>query len=210
MRIVPLTPEIWSTFADWFGSRDSSPDGRWCWCMYWRRRGLDWTNSSADGNRADLEALTCRPQGPAPGLVALDDDGRAIGWISVGPRTEYERIERSRRLPRLDERPVWTVVCFVVARSTRRRGITRALLDAAIEYARTNGAPALEAYPADPGDARLPAAAAYTGLRRVFEAAGFEKVADTASRAGGYPRVAMRMELGGGSAGSHDTQSDEG
>jgi GNAT superfamily N-acetyltransferase len=192
VRIVPLTPATWPVLVELFSA---GGDPKWCWCMYWRRRGLDWTNSTADANRADLEALTRRPQGPAPGLVALDDDGRAIGWISVGPRSEYERVERSRSLPRLDDRPVWTVVCFVVARGARRRGVTRALLEAAIDHARASGAPALEAFPADPGDARLPAAAAYTGLRRTFEDAGFEKVSDTASRTGGFPRIAMRLEL---------------
>lgn len=196
MRIVPLDSESWPAFSDWFASRDASSDARWCWCMYWRRRGLDWSNSTAEGNRSELQALVRRPDGPPPGLVALDDDGRAIGWVSVGPRTDYERIERSKTLPRTDDRPVWTIVCFVVARGARRRGVTRALLDAAIRHARAGGAPAVEAYPADPGEVRIPAAAAYTGLRRTFEAAGFRKVADTTSKTGGYPRVVMRLELG--------------
>ncbi len=133
---------------------------------------------------------------PAPGLVALDDDGQPIGWISVGPRADFERLERSRTIPRLDDRPVWSVVCFVVGRSVRGQGVARALLDGAIEYARASGATALEAYPADPGEGRLPVAAAYTGVLTTFEAAGFQRVAATTSHTGGAPRVVVRLELG--------------
>lgn len=193
MRIVPLDAETWPALVELFSA---GGDPRWCWCMYWRRRGLDWTNSTAEGNRAELEALSVRRDGPAPGLVALDDEGRAIGWVAVGPRSEFERIERSRVIPRTDELPVWAVVCFVVARRARGHGVGRALLDAAVAHARANGAPAVEAYPADPGEERLSAAAAYTGVRRTFEAAGFRKLADTGSKTGGHPRVVMRLDLG--------------
>jgi hypothetical protein len=74
--------------------------------------------------------------------------------------------------------------------------VASALLEAAVEQARAAGAPAIEAYPADPGPKRLPAAAAYTGILSMFEAAGFSKTADTQSRTGGVPRVVVRRELG--------------
>lgn len=197
MRVVPLTPELWPAFSEWFGSRDTSTDCRWCWCLFWRQRGMDFSNTTAEGNRDGLRELTERAatSGPAPGLVAIDEDGKMVGWVSLGPRTDFERLERSRTIPRLDDRPVWSVVCFVVGRRARGRGVARALLEAAIGHARANGAPTLEAYPADPGDARLPATAAYTGMLPMFEAAGFTKVADTTSRTGGAPRVVVRREL---------------
>jgi GNAT superfamily N-acetyltransferase len=198
MEIRPLTPELWPAFETWFASRDTSSDARGCWCMWWRRRGLDFSNTTAARNRAQMRELTDRAAAegtPTPGLVAIDD-GRVIGWISIGPRTDFERLERSRTIPRLDDRPVWSIVCFVVGRSARGRGVTRSLLDGAIEHARANGATALEAYPADPGDERLSTAAAYTGLLTTFEAASFRKVADTTSRTGAAPRVVVRLELG--------------
>ena len=82
----------------------------------------------------------------------------------------------SRVRPPIDDRPVWSIVCFVVSRSARGQGLTNRLLDGAIDYAVERGAPALEAYPVDVGDGRIPAAVGYTGLLSTFLAAGFEVV----------------------------------
>ncbi len=196
MRIVPVTPDVWPAVADLFAE---GGDPKWCSCMYWRVRGLDFSNSTAASNRAAMGAVVesaAADGSPAPGLAALDDEGRAIGWIAVSPRSAYERVERSKVIPKLDDRPVWSVVCFVVSRLARGRGVAAALLQAAVDHARAAGAPALEAYPADPGDRRLPASAAYTGTLAMFEAAGFGKVSDTGSRTGSVPRVLVRRELG--------------
>jgi len=196
MRIEPVTPDLWPAVADLFS--EASTDSRWCSCMYWRVRGLDFTNSTAESNRRAMSVAVeaaAADDSPAPGLVALDDTGRAIGWVAVSPRSRYERIERSTRIPKLDERLVWSVVCFVVSRRARGRGVAHALLQAAVAHARAGGAPAIEAYPADPGGRRLPAAAAYTGTLTMFKAAGFVKVAGTQSRTGGVPRVLVRREL---------------
>ena len=65
-----------------------------------------------------------------PGLVAFDGE-RAVGWVSLGPRTDFERIVRSRVIPTIDDRPVWSIVCFAVSSSARGQGVARALLDAA-------------------------------------------------------------------------------
>lgn len=195
MRIVPVTPDVWPAVARLFAE---GGDPKWCSCMFWRVRGLDFTNSTRESNRAAMAATVeaaSADGSPAPGLAALDDDGQAIGWIAVSPRSVYERIERSRTIPRLDERPVWSVVCFVVSRHARGQGVAKALLEAAVDEARARGAPAIEAYPADPGPRRLPASAAYTGILSMFEAAGFSKAADTQSRTGGVPRVVVRREL---------------
>ena len=82
MRVVPLTPELWPAFSEWFGSRDTSTDCRWCWCLFWRQRGMDFSNTTAQGNRDGLRELTERAatSGPAPGLVAIDvQTGDLIG-----------------------------------------------------------------------------------------------------------------------------------
>ncbi len=91
--------------------------------------------------------VRARP-GRAPGLVAYDGE-EAIGWVSVGPREDYERLAYSRVLAPIDDTPVWSIVCFVVGRRSRRQGVANALLDSAIEYARDHGATTLEAYPVD-------------------------------------------------------------
>ena len=70
-----------------------------------------------------------------------------VGWVSVGPRGDYERLAHSRVLAPVDDKPVWSIVCFVVGRQARGQGVATALLDAAIDYARDHGATTLEAYP---------------------------------------------------------------
>lgn len=189
LEIVPLSEARWSDLAALFSQ---GGDPKTCWCAYWRLRGKDWSFSSREKNRELLQSLAGRE--PAPGLVAYTD-GAAVGWVSLGPREDFARLEHSRVRPRLDDVPVWSIVCFVVARTARRRGLTRALLGAAIDYARAHGAPALEAYPVDTGGERIPSANGYTGLLSVFEALGFEVVREIDSPQATVRRVIVRREL---------------
>jgi ribosomal protein S18 acetylase RimI-like enzyme len=131
-----------------------------------------------------------------PGLVAFDGD-RAVGWVSLGPRADFERIVRSRVIPTIDDRPVWSIVCFAVSSTARGQGVARALLDAAIDHARARGAEALEAYPVRLGDDdAIHPDAAYTGTLPMFERAGFTVVADRASDpSSSNQRVVVRREL---------------
>jgi GNAT superfamily N-acetyltransferase len=169
--VQPLTPD---RFADLAALFEEGGDPKWCWCTYFRSRGRDWSNSTAAGNRAELEALTKRDL--APGLVAYRDD-RAVGWVSLAPRKDYERLATSKILAPLDDVPVWSIVCFVVSRRARGQSVATTLLDAAIEYARSNGASTLEAYPVEvPKGERIPAANAYHGTLTMFERAGFAVV----------------------------------
>jgi GNAT superfamily N-acetyltransferase len=194
--IRPLTSERFADLAELFATGDP----RWCWCMYFRRRGMDWSNASHENNRADLERLAAvgaSGDGPAPGLVATRD-GRAIGWVSVGPRADYDRLGASKLLAPIDDRPVWSIVCFVVAARERRRGVARALLAAAIEYAREHGADTLEAYPLHEGRGRVPSSSAYVGTQSMFERAGFRVVATRQWNDTAPPRPIVRLELGAG------------
>ena len=138
LTILPLTPERVPDLADLFGQ---GGDPKWCWCAYFRVRGRDWTNSTAAENRAVLEDAVAAngADGRAPGLVAYDG-ADAVGWTSVGPREDYERLAFSKVLAPVDDTPVWSIVCFVVGRRARGRGVAAALLDAAIDYARDHGA----------------------------------------------------------------------
>jgi len=151
---------------------DEGGDAKTCQCVFWRvpASGSGWQDWTKAKNQAVLASLAGRD--PAPGLVAYRD-GRAVGWVSVGPREDYTRLERSKVLARIDDKPVWSIVCFVVSREVRGQGIARALLDAAVEYARDHGATLLEAYPVDPSRGRVSAASAYTGPLGMFERAGF-------------------------------------
>ena len=166
-------------------------DPKWCWCSFYRVRGPSWSYAPRATriapNRAVMtEAVrTTAAVGRAPGLVAYRD-GKAVGWVSLGPREDYDRLAHAKVLAPLDKRPVWSIVCFVVGKESRGQGIARALLDAAVAYARDHGATLLEAYPIEPAEHRLsrltkggrvPAAYAYSGTVSMFERAGFKVVA---------------------------------
>ena len=99
--------------------------------------------------------------------------------MPVGPRTTFERLEHSRKLARVDEQDVWSVVCFYVHPSAKRKGVASALLEAAVERASAHGAPVLEAYPVREGHMNIDA---YTGYLPMFLAAGFEVVRDAGRR----------------------------
>ena len=190
-EIRPLTLETWDALADLF--REGG-DPRSCWCQHWRLRSKDMAAAKVPQLRARLrdQAASDEP----PGLVAFDVD-RAVGWVSVGPRADFDRIVRSRVIPTIDDRPVWSIVCFAVSSAARGHGVARALLVAAIKHARERGAQALEAYPVaiDAGTPIHPDSA-FTGTLPMFERAGFRVVADRASDASSrHRRVVVRREL---------------
>jgi GNAT superfamily N-acetyltransferase len=190
VEIVPLTLDRWDDVAALFGE---CGDPKTCWCMFWRVHSKEWSFANPTESREGLHALVHDARDPAPGLLAYED-GRPVGWVSVGPRADYRRLVHSRIRPAVDDRPVWSIVCFVVSRSARRRGLTSLLLDAAVVYARDHGAPALEAYPVRPAADRIPAAVGYTGLLSTFEAAGFEVVREIDSPGATVQRVIVRRD----------------
>ena len=191
VRIEPLSGETWAALADLF--REGG-DPRWCWCQHWRLRSKDMAASKVPQlrERLRLQAESDEP----PGLVAFDGE-RAVGWVSLGPRPSFERIVRSRVIPKIDDRPVWSIVCFAVSASARGRGVARALLDAAVAFARERGAEAVEAYPVAIDDATpLHPDSAFTGTLPMFQRAGFRVVADrTSDPSSSHQRVVVRREL---------------
>ncbi len=191
--IRPLTPGRMSDLAALFGQ---GGDPKWCWCAYFRLRSVNFSNSTAADNRAVLEAAveSTGAEDRAPGLIAYRD-GEPVGWVSLGPRTDYERLVHSRVLAPVDETPVWSIVCFVVGRQTRGEGLASALLEAAISYARDHGATTLEAYPIDTGGERVPSAQVYKGTLSMFERAGFEVVARRQHNRSSPVRPIVRLSL---------------
>jgi len=189
--IRPLSAATWGALAELF--REGG-DPRWCWCQYWRLRSKDFSTAKVPQLRERLHDQALSPQ--PPGLVAFDGE-RPVGWVSLGPRTDFERIVRSRVIPTIDDRPVWSIVCFAVSSTARGRGVGRALLEGAIAYASERGADALEAYPVQVGDGEaIHPESAFTGTLPMFERAGFRVVADRASDpSSSSQRVVVRREL---------------
>jgi GNAT superfamily N-acetyltransferase len=191
LEIQPLTPARVEDLAALFAE---GGDPKRCWCAFWRVRGSGWTEWTAGRNRPVVESLAGRD--PAPGLVAYAGGGTMpVGWVSLGPREDFERLEHSKVLARIDDRPVWSIVCFVVSRTARGRGVARALLEAAVDYARDHGASTLEAYPVDPSRGRVPAASAFMGPLGMFERLGFKVVERRRWNATAPVRPIVRLEL---------------
>jgi GNAT superfamily N-acetyltransferase len=191
LEIHPLTRDRWDDLVTVF-DRPGDPKG--CWCMFYRVRGRDFERRWGRGNREDFRAVV--EDGPPPGLLAYHD-GAPVGWCAVAPRDAYRRILNSRVLKPVDEDPgVWSIVCFYVVRGERRSGLAAALLEAAVGYAATRGATAVEGYPKDTAGATKHANEMFVGSRSMFADAGFEEVARRSPQ-----RPIMRRALLSGPAG---------
>lgn len=170
IEIAPLTLQRWADFETLFGVRGACAG---CWCMFWRLKRSEFSSLAGEGTRAAMRELVTT--GETPGLLAYVG-GNPVGWVALGPREGYPTLARSRVLKPVDDLPVWSVVCFFVARGYRRRGVTGILLNAALTFARQNGAQVVEAYPIEPKAGSYPDTFAYTGLASTFRAAGFSEV----------------------------------
>jgi GNAT superfamily N-acetyltransferase len=168
-----------------------TPTANVCWCLSYRIPSK-LNNELRGPARGEYVAGLCRAD-PPPGVLAYDGD-EPVGWAAVAPRAETS-FARNRKIPHVDDLPVWSLWCVRVRPGHRKRGISHALIAGAVAFARAHGAPAVEAYPLDNGDARVDLTMAYPGLRKNFERAGFTHVADTTSVLAGHPRVLMRLDL---------------
>lgn len=168
-----------------------SPGANVCWCLSYRIPSK--LNNALRGQaRGEHVAELCRT-GPPPGVLAYEGE-EPVGWAAVAPRADTS-FARSRTIPHVDDLPVWSLWCIRVRPGHRKQGISHALIAGAVDFARAHGAPAVEAYPLDNGEARVDLTMAYAGIRKNFERAGFTVVADTTSVLAGHPRVLMRLDL---------------
>ena len=166
------------------------PDANVCWCLSYRLSSKENRELSGPARGAKVKRLL--KKGPL-GVLAYDDD-EVVGWAAVAPRAETS-FARNRKVPHVDDLDVWSVWCIRVRPGHRKAGISHDLLRGAVEFARDAGAPAIEGYPVDNRGKRVDLTMAYVGTRKLFEAAGFTKAADTTSTLDGFPRVLMRLDL---------------
>jgi GNAT superfamily N-acetyltransferase len=172
-RIQPLTPDLWPTFEDLFAD---GRDTKRCWCMYWRIGG-GYGKRLPEANRGDFHQIV--REGPPPGLLAFEGD-LAVGWCQVTPKRALPSLERRKFLETAVQPDAWCISCFFVRKGYRRRGVTAALIQEAVRFARDAGADSLEAYPLDP--IRNPVVS-FTGYLRTFLRLGFQAIsAPDASR----------------------------
>ena len=195
--VRPITP---SRFRDVEALFQTDSIMRGCWDIWPRYTGKEHaqiearhrTKVHSEANRLELRRLAARRR--SPGLLAYA--GREpVGFISLGPRPEMRRTDASRATPRVDDVPVWVVPCFFVRKDQRGKGVTVALLKAAVDLAARHGAPAVEGYPRAPG-AKVHDSAAFFGSVAQFRRAGFRKIAGPRADLpkGWVPRYTMRAE----------------
>lgn len=189
VEVVPATLDRFDDVATMLGPKN--PASSVCWCLSHRVDAA--TNRSLTGPaRGEYVRGLCARE-VSPGVLAYEGD-EVVGWAAVAPRAELP-FARSRKIPHVDDLPVWSVWCLRVRPGHRGRGLAQPLLAGAVEYARSCGAPAVEGYPVDNRGERVDLTMAYVGTRAQFEAAGFTKAADTDAVSGGFPRVLMRLAL---------------
>jgi GNAT superfamily N-acetyltransferase len=167
-----------------------NPSSSVCWCLSHRLDSR--TNRELVGPARGEYVRELCARDVAPGILAYDG-GTVVGWAAVAPRSELP-FERSRKIPHVDDQPVWSLWCVKVRPGHRGQGIAPHLVAGASEYAFSCGAPVVEGYPVDNHGAKVDLTMAYVGTRKLFEDAGFTKVADTEAVSGGFPRVIMRLE----------------
>lgn len=170
LEFHPLTPERWKDLEALFGERGACGG---CWCMWWRLKRSQFEKQRGQENKKNFKKIV--NSGEIPGLLAYAND-QPIAWCSIAPRETYSVLERSRILKRIDDEPVWSVVCFFVAKLFRRKGVTVKLLKAAIKYAKECKARIVEGYPVEAKKTSMPDAFAFTGLAATFRKAGFVEV----------------------------------
>ncbi len=171
VKYHPLDKSRWKDFESLFGERGACGG---CWCMAWRLRSSDFEKQKGASNKSLIKKIIYANE--EPGILAYYD-GKAIGWCAAAPREMYIRLERSKVLMRIDDKPVWSVSCFFIQKEYRRQGLTTELIKAAIEFCKSKGAKIIEAYPVVPYSEDIPASFAWTGIPSSFEKAGFKEAA---------------------------------
>ncbi|MDA1215523.1 MAG: GNAT family N-acetyltransferase [Chloroflexi bacterium] len=169
----------WPDFERLFESRGGP---KYCWCMLFRARAAELRTA---GHSYRKEAMHHRVQENVPiGLLGYLN-GEPVAWCSMAPRETYQRL-RGQQDAADTPGSVWSLACFFVQRRFRGKGMTRRLIQAAVDHAKAKGASVVEAYPVDPDSPSY----RFMGIVRSFEAAGFLEVGRAGTR-----RHVMRLQV---------------
>ena len=194
ISVVPANEASWEDLQTVFGRRGQAFR---CQCQRYKLRPRESFASFPAEERAyrlRQQADCGHPESDATsGLVAYLD-GEPVGWCAIEPRTAYPGLLRNSRVPWLgrdedkDDGRIWAVTCFFTRVGFRRRGVSRALARAAVDFVRERGARAIEGYPMITTDVILEEL--HVGTRSIFAAAGFSEVNRPTLR-----RVVMRIDF---------------
>jgi GNAT superfamily N-acetyltransferase len=167
----PLTVKNWQDFEILFGERGACGG---CWCMAWRLKSSQFEKQKGNGNKNTMKRLVEEKE--QIGIIAYDGKTPA-GWCSFAPREKYIRLQNSKVLAPVDDKPVWSITCFFMAKDFRRKGLSAEMLKFAIEFCKKKNVKILEGYPTVPYSEKMPSAFAWTGFPSSFIKAGFTEAA---------------------------------
>jgi GNAT superfamily N-acetyltransferase len=194
VSVVPANEASWDDLQTVFGRGGAAR----CQCQRIKLGDGAWFDMPVEERAHRLrEETDCgHPEADrSSGMVAYLD-GEPVGWVAVEPRSSYRRLRGSSvpwagRSEDPEDPDVWAIVCFAVRAGYRGRGLTRALAEAAVAYARAQGAKAVEGYPMvrKPGQ-NVTWGEMNVGSRNTFAAAGFREVSHPTTR-----RVVMRLDF---------------
>ena len=199
LAILPANEASWEDLQMVFGTRGAAAI---CQCQRYKLKPREAFSTFPVEERAHRLRTQTECGYPTSkttsGLVAYLD-GEPVGWCAVEPRTAYVGLVRVFKVPweGRDEDPtddgVWAVTCILVRAGFRGRRTSYALVRAAVDFARSRGARALEGYPmlVEPGRKVL-WEEIHVGTRAMFEAAGFREVSHPTKR-----RVVMQIDFQG-------------
>jgi len=142
--------------------------------MHWRLKQSEYDKKKGAGNKRAMKKLI--EAGKPPGIIGYFKK-EAVAWCCVGPREDFSRLERSRTLKSIDDKPVWSILCLFVSKSFRNTGLSSQVVEAAADYAFSKGATIVEGYPYVTGNKKWADPFVFTGLASSFKKAGFEVVA---------------------------------
>lgn len=168
LTIRPLTEKTWDDIETLFAAKGCSIP-RWCWCVHYRFARA----AMPKDRRTALKRLA--KGDPPPGLLAYRG-ATPVGWISLGPREAFAKLATSPVMKPVDDKPVWSIICFVVPSAERGQGIARALLEGAIAFAKKRKVKLLEAYPVETKGEATPMSL-WFGTASMFAKRGFTEAA---------------------------------
>ncbi len=167
LTFQPLQLKRWKDFEELFGARGACGG---CWCMSWRLSRSVFDRQKGNANKKAMKNLVTKNE--QVGILAYID-GKPVGWCAIAPRDKFIKLENARVLKRIDNKPVWSITCFFIAKEFRRQGISVEILKGVIAYCRKKGVEVIEGYPIIPYSDNMPAAFAWTGILSSYTRAGF-------------------------------------
>lgn len=167
LRVSPLTSEGWEDLVKLFGKSGACGN---CWCMWFRLTNNEFNTVGGSKKKQMLKDIVDSEE--TPGLLGYLYD-EPIAWLSLGSRENFKRLNRSHILKPIDDKKVWSIVCFFIHKNYRKKGYSKELIREALKYAEANKATIVESYPVETKGKMKDDGAMYHGDARTFLSLGF-------------------------------------